>query len=821
MAKKNKISTKEQAVAKPEQSPKKSLLFNLRNFLPVATSLLYFAVHFIPDFDAYDNMGPQWLYMVGLDLAVIIFILARKDDYQMATAKVATNIFSKLFVAFFVLAGLSTFIAINQVESWVCYVRLIATIVAFFNISILLYNRTDLFKILAQLLSLILLVESVQTITQFLNGANTTELNELILSLKGTTGNKNIFAASTIVKIPFAIYCIHTFRLWGKILNIIILILGALTIFIVNARASYLSLILITLLYLLHCILSYFKEKKAEQALYRISYVLIPVLAALFVSQIIVANVKNLQQDKGTYGTVAERLGTVATFNAEDNQVRIRLWAHAIDYTKKHPIMGCGYGNWKISSIPYQKIYTNDLIVPVHSHNDYLEAFAELGILGGLLYFSLFLCIFIFTLKTYFSEADDETKLVSVFSFLAFVGYSVDAFFNFPGERPINQMFFAFITALNMNAFMKGREETATEKMTMQKAGIFKPLYGLIAMLLLLPSFYVTYFTYKSLIIQRSVLQDLNNEPLKLDWKVVVPSFPSIPNLSATGQPIESIKGRYLYEVGKYDEALVLLDKGRKDNPVIGYSEFLKAGLYFRQEKYDSAARNATVAFYTRPRAKTYYQTLIAVLAKQKDTANIKKAFEEAIRYRKESYVWNLYLMGMLNAQGKGTQHLLTLTDSSLRAFPNDSSLLVRRSEVLRFMDISTVTNSNIKVVDYAAAQKYYAAGVTAFGTGVAGKDDLEKAAGLFLKSSAINPGDHTALENAAICYFNMKEWKKSIFYFDKELAMKVSINGKPEYFKGVALINLGQKDEGCALLQIANKKGWKDAEAIIKSNCQ
>lgn len=425
------------------------------DLIPLLTALLYFAIHFVPDFGAYDAMGSQWLYMIMVDMLVVIFILARKNSYDEATSRVFGNWFSRLYLAFFLLAGISIITAINPTESWVCYARLIATTVAFFNVSILLYKRNDLFKILSQILALFLLVESCQAIAHFLKGVETTDMNTVILELKGTTGNKNIFAASTIVKIPFAIYCIQSSKLVGKILNALILLLAALTIFLVNARASYVSLALIILFYLLYCLWSYRSEKKIEEMLYRIGYVLIPVIVALFLSQVELSNVKNLQDQKGGYGTVTER---AASFTVSNNRVRIELWQHAIDYTTKHPIIGCGYGNWKIASIPYQRIITDDLYVPIHSHNDFVEQFAEMGIAGGLLYLAMFTCIVVFTTKTFFGKATEDTKLISLISFLAFIGYSVDAFFNFPMERPISQMFFVFITALNVSAYISGKE---------------------------------------------------------------------------------------------------------------------------------------------------------------------------------------------------------------------------------------------------------------------------------------------------------------------------------------------------------------------------
>lgn len=795
------------------------------NLVPLVTALLYVAIHFVPDFGAYDAMGSQWLYMIMTDMLVVIFILARKQVYDEAASRVFGNLFSRLYIAFFLLAGISMITAMNPTESWVCYARLIATIVAFFNVSILLYNRNDLFKILSQLFALVLLIESCQAIAHFLKGVETTDMTTVILELKGTTGNKNIFAASTIVKIPFAIYCIQSSKLAGKILNALILLLAALTIFLVNARASYLSLALIVVAYLFYSFWNNRTEKKTAEMLYRMGYVLIPIIVALFISQVELSNVKSLQEQKGGYGTVAER---VATFTVTSNQVRIDLWRHALDYTSQHPWLGCGYGNWKIASIPYQRVITNDLYVPIHSHNDFVEQFAEMGIGGGLLYLALFTCIVVFTFKTFFGKAPEDTRLISFISFLAFIGYSVDAFFNFPMERPISQMFFVFITAFNISAYISGKEatgNTSPENKPVTKAQA--ALFGITALLLLIPAAYIAYQTYRSLVVQKTVLADLNNEPLKLDWKTTIASFPPIPNLTATAQPVDAIKGRYLYEAGKYEEALVLLDKGRVANPLIGYSEFLKAGLYFKSGRFDSAVRNATYAYYIRPKAKTYYQTLIAVLAKVKDTSGIKKAFAEFDRYRHEPIGWDLYLRGMLNAQGQGSKHLLLMADSALKMFANQegaAAIVKVREEIIRFMNspaANTNTTNGINAADLATANKYYNDGVAAFGTGVFGKDDLEKAAGYFLKSAAINPGNYVAYENAAICYFNMKQWQKSITYFNKVLATGQSANGKPEYFKGVALYNLGQKDVGCASLKAALAKGWKEAGSIIAANCK
>jgi O-antigen ligase len=242
------------------------------------------------------------------------------------------------------------------------------------------------------------------------------------------------------------------------------------------------------------------RQKNTEQLLlYRLGRFVIPLVAALFVSQIELGNLSSIEDNStGGFSSVTARIGSIGETSDPSNNIRLQLWGHALDYGAKHPLMGCGYGNWKIASIPYIRVLTDDLYVPVHAHNDFVEAFAELGIPGGLLYLALFACILVFTVKTFRSGTDNDAKLIAVFSFLAFLGYSVDAFFNFPMERPINQVFFVLICALNIIAYINSRPVPAAA--TAAPSRVLKPAVGLFALLIMLPSAYVMYRTYQSLV---------------------------------------------------------------------------------------------------------------------------------------------------------------------------------------------------------------------------------------------------------------------------------------------------------------------------------
>ncbi|NDA64927.1 MAG: hypothetical protein EBX50_23315, partial [Chitinophagia bacterium] len=345
--------------------------------------------------------------------------------------------------------------------------------------------------------------------------------------------------------------------------------------------------------------------------------------------------------------------------------------------------------------------------------------------------------------------------------------------------------------------------DTNKEKKTFSEN--LKYIYSFVAILFLIPSAYVTFLTYQSFVVQNRVIADLQNEPLKLPIESVINAFPTMPNVTSSAQPIDGILGRYLYEKQRYDEAITYLDRGIKANPYIMYCEFLKADVYFAQNKGDSALKYASLAFFTKPRAKTYYQTLVAVCVKTSDTVTLKKAYLEFVKYRpKESLGYSLYLQGLINikmtTQPRGTTpQMLRFADSVLKLFPNDSTLLMRRNEIITNIPSGNIPSLAVQEQNVLKANQLFNEASALFTKG-----DFEGAAKKFIKSTEISNGSYGVYENIAICYFNMRQWEKSLPWFDKVFAMKTAIDGKSEYFKGAALINLGKKDEACALLKIS-----------------
>ena len=205
-------------------------------------------------------------------------------------------------------------------------------------------------------------------------------------------------AASLLIKFPFLIWIIIRSKILVRFLCSFILLLGTIALFLLSTRSTFVGLAIIIIIFSVTTI--YFRDKKDIKAsLGRILFFILPVVLAFFISNLIIANATDTAEESMMNGAVTARIQSIKLENNASSG-RLHLWEGAFDYATKHPLMGAGYGNWKLASIPYEKEFTNDLFVPYHSHNDFLEMFADLGIVGGICFGLMFLLfpIFAFTI---------------------------------------------------------------------------------------------------------------------------------------------------------------------------------------------------------------------------------------------------------------------------------------------------------------------------------------------------------------------------------------------------------------------------------------
>lgn len=696
MAKKHKKRTQETQSAPSTPTLDKLSSNTLQNWLSIGFILLYLLVEFIPNLGSYDTMGPQWLYLAIVDTFVLFYILYNYAAYAQAVRNLFGSTYTYILLAFLGWAVLSINWAFNTTETWVCLARLITTIVAFFNLYMLLYGNKGFISTLTLMLVSLLILQSVQSLGFLFSQMGSMGFNEIVLGMRGNAGNKNIYAASLMIKIPFALYGLLHLGGFRKILCLAGFTLGTLVIFILNSRTTYLGLIAVLIFTIAYELIQFAREKNKNHLL-KIAILVVPVVIGYVISQGLVGstkyNIGDESASEGQYGTVAERMGSIVSDKDGSKNQRLAFWKDAIDYTKKHPLLGAGYGNWKLESIEPSKDIFDELSVPLHAHNDFLEFFAELGIPGGLIYISLFLFIAVTTVIFIWRGKNRDAEPIIVMAAIGLLAYAIDAFFNFPIERSINQIYFSLVTAICLSTAHYSQNEKApnsASESTDKSAGNKTLLFAFTCMIIMLPMIYITFQTYQSLIIQEKTRLDMDKEKIDLTPEYVVNAFPSMPNIGYSTLPLDGIKARYLGQNGKTEEAMKYVERIQYTNPHLKYGEFLKALIYINTNRPDSAQKYAAEAFFHRPRVKNYYDLLIAASVQMKDTNMIKKAFNTFISKRPDlPGTWDRYLEGMTNVKvsfqpSAMTGQMLQLADSALKIFPGDSTLLKRKFYILK-----------------------------------------------------------------------------------------------------------------------------------------
>jgi tetratricopeptide (TPR) repeat protein len=516
-----------------------------------------------------------------------------------------------------------------------------------------------------------------------------------------------------------------------------------------------------------------------------------------------------MQESQGGYGSVTKRIGDITIASEEGS--RIHLWWAALDYFQKHPILGAGYGNWKLASIPYEKERTNDLYVPYHSHNDFFENGADLGVIGMVCYFLFFIILGTVTLRLWQNKNAKQYYFITTISIMVLACYFIDAFFNFPTERTIMQTMLAFSFALVMApAFLMNEDWVAMPKFKLFSQNLSKYSFVLLTIATLLPSIFINNQVYESLKVQKYVMGEIDADP-KMALDEVKSAFPMFPNLSTSTLPIKALVARYYFRDKMYDESMRLLNESENVNPALHYNDFIRTAIYAAKQNYDSTAYYAYRAFYNWPRATSYYKNALFAAAKKKDTVEINKVYNVYKKYRDGGEAVNQYLMAMYEVKGGADKNMINILDSAFVHFPKDTAALYNARNLL----------SRGVLGSQGSGQAVFTNQYSTDGGKLFAKGKYTQAANMYLKASNAEPNNYTHYENVAICYYTNKNYEKSIIYFDKAASFAANNTGKSEFFKAMSLVAMGKNSDACGPLQVAKKKNYPDIDKFIALYCR
>ena len=259
--------------------------------------------------------------------------------------------------------------------------------------------------------------------------------------LQGFFPNRNITSAIYLTQLPFIIYIIiesksKFLRVYSSFISFALLYM----VFMLGSRTAYVILLFLTIFYLIIFFINKHEQVKKHLLVFGLS-----LIASLSLSLF------TLGSNNDAF--VVNRVQTI-DFEETSTNTRLRYYSHGFNQVISSPIFGVGLGNWKIVSIERDKDNIESYIIPYTMHNDFLEVGAELGLMGLL----IFISIYFFALRDCWNLYN-KSKNNPLFVLLpgVILIYLIDANLNFPYTRS-SQLFYLAVF-LSISTYLNKTDE--------------------------------------------------------------------------------------------------------------------------------------------------------------------------------------------------------------------------------------------------------------------------------------------------------------------------------------------------------------------------
>ncbi len=249
------------------------------------------------------------------------------------------------------------------------------------------------------------------------------------VSVEAYFANPNLFSIVCLLLLPFngILFFLKLSRLW-KILASLNSLFLLFVIFFIGGRSAMMGFFIATVFLLL----SLFLKKQMNRGLMTTSFLLY--FLALF-SLCFSGNPIEKKWNALEGIVVKDADPDDPSRNASEYE-RYLMWKNSMTLAKEKPLLGIGPSNWPIA---FAKVgaggnnFLNRGVVQFRRpHNDFLLIFVELGIMGLLLYLSMFAYLIVYTINHYKLVKEN---LGLYFSLFGLISYFIIANLSYPSER--------------------------------------------------------------------------------------------------------------------------------------------------------------------------------------------------------------------------------------------------------------------------------------------------------------------------------------------------------------------------------------------------
>ena len=394
-------------------------------FVSIFTSI------YVYSYEAIDMKAFQWFSLSIINVVFLLIFLVKSPRVDIIK-EISSNIFLKYFSLFFLAASISTLVALNKIESLVRLTDFFTILITIALGTFILNKRYIKVNFLITLFTLSLILDVISCLNLYRILTLDSDYNyNLANEIRGFYGNKNITAAALAFKIPFALQLFFKKKkFYIKFLLLTLISLAFLVIFLLTARAAFVSITLCGIFLTVISAIGYFLHKNFHY-LKPLAYIG-PLILALSFFNLVEGNDESLN--------IQSRVELIAEGDESISQ-RTRFYFHAIKQFSLTPFLGVGVGNWKIESIKFDSENIYSYVVPYFAHNDFLEILAETGIIGFIPYFLFIFYIFKITYHNFKDYLHNGKYFQHLLMALPLIVYFIDMNLNFPLDRPSMQVF--------------------------------------------------------------------------------------------------------------------------------------------------------------------------------------------------------------------------------------------------------------------------------------------------------------------------------------------------------------------------------------------
>jgi tetratricopeptide (TPR) repeat protein len=605
--------------AKTSREQKNEFGFHDLSFIFIIISTILI-VNFTPNWMSIDTNSTKFMTWSFINVLFFAYLLYYNfvNKAKLSLRNFFNSNIGLVYTGYVLIAMLSMTQAHNFVESIFHFSKVFTVYLSALILGSILVYRPTYIKIIAYPITLLLLYDSISVflkINEFING-----IIPDISSIKTIYSNKNILASSIFVKIPFAVWVLLFIRNKFSIVAWLSFASGVLATLFLATRSFYLGLTIASIIFVAYLLLNYFNKKDKHYLIVLSSYVVAIILAVSSFTYVQQNLYPQDAQGRLTSG-VATQFETIVSDEGGSGTVRLQAWKWAIQLFKENPALGVGIGNWKVEVLRLENQTNPGFIYMYKTHNDFLENFAETGVLGGLLFLFIFL-VTGWNFIIYYSRSSDHDDIITQGLFLGASGlffYAVDAALNFPSDRPEILLFFAIYIAIGIatayHSNLNSRSAEQYEKSVSSRILTWSDntyLRRLIIALTFIPlgiACQLFYWNFESSKLQRIAYEDtMTGKPSRPAEMFMY--FPPVPNLTSWSESVHTITGKYLLDEKKYDQAIDVL-RAIDYNPYDSRREFYMALAFQNMGQVDSALHYAKIAHQIKPNFVNNFQVLI------------------------------------------------------------------------------------------------------------------------------------------------------------------------------------------------------------------